>query len=45
MRLRILIKIKFNVKVVFKVYKQLFADVLQIGVLKNFANFTEKHLC
>ena len=25
--------------------KQSFADVLQIGVLANFTNFTEKHLC
>ena len=25
--------------------KQLFADVLQIAILKNFANLTGKHLC
>ena len=28
-----------------KVQKQLFADILQIGDLKNFTNFTGKQLC
>ena len=28
-----------------KLQKQSFADILQRGVLKSFANFTRKHLC
>ena len=28
-----------------KMQKQMFADVLQIGIIKNFAIFTGKYLC
>ena len=40
MRLRILIKIKFNVKVVFKVYKQSLTDVLKNGSLECSLKFS-----